>query len=55
MINRHIGFYPGSPLMITINKGIRKGRGNGILCRGISVKLKKNSDIIGWLKMSIIC
>ena len=34
-------FYSGIPLMITTNESINKGRGNGTLCRGISVKLKK--------------
>ena len=47
--NRHIdpalNFYSGIPLMITTNKDIAKGRGNGTLCRGISVKLKKNGDL----------
>ena len=50
MVNRHIDpalkFYSVSPLMIAINKGIKKGRGNGTLCREMSVKLDKDSDLI---------
>ena len=46
---RHIDpalkFYSGIPLMITTNNGIDKGRGNGTLCRGITFKLKRNSDL----------
>ena len=42
---RHIDpvlkLYSGIPLMITTNKDHKKGRGNGTLCRVISIKLKK--------------
>ena len=31
--------------MITTNKYLEKGRGNGTLCRGISVKLKNDIDL----------
>ena len=37
--------YSGIPLMITTNKDIEKGRGNGTLCRGIYIKLKTNVDL----------
>ena len=37
--------YSGIPLMITTNKDLEKGRGNGTLYRGISVKLKTNVDL----------
>ena len=36
--------YSGIPLMKTTNKDIEKGRGNGTLCRGFSVKLKTHID-----------
>ena len=36
-------FYSGIPLMINSNNDLKKGgRGNGTLCRGISLKLKKD-------------
>ena len=38
-------FYSGIPLMITTNDDLEKDRGNGTLCRGISVKLKTNDDL----------
>ena len=40
-IDPALNFYSGIPLMININKDIKKGRANGTLCRVISIKLKK--------------
>jgi hypothetical protein len=36
-------WYPGIPLMITSNDDIKKGRANGSLCRGLSIKLKEGT------------
>ena len=50
-------FYSDIPLIITTNNYIDKETGNGTLCRGISFKLKKNSDLkwkkLGWEKSVI--
>ena len=38
-------FYPGVPLMINSNKDLKEGRrGNGTLCRGLKVVLKKDKS-----------
>ena len=44
-IDPALKFYSGIPLVININKGIKKGRVNGKLCRGIFIKLKKNKQL----------
>ena len=47
--NRHVDpafkFYFGIPLMITTKKDIKIGRENGTLCRGLSIKSKKNGEL----------
>ena len=44
-IDPALKFYSGIPFMMNTNKEIKKGKANGTLRRGISIKLKTNKQL----------
>ena len=50
-------FYKGVPLMINSNINLKEGRGNGTLCRGVSVRFKSYYEPIceNWDRRNVHC